>query len=309
MSLQDIQTSPIRYSVADAAISELCDQFAGLTIQGVDDAEGFEAVRAARLTMKRHRVDIEKTRKTLKADALEYGRQVDGEAKRLTGLILPTEERLKAEEDRITQEKAEQKAAAELERRRYIDERCAALASVGEILAPSEAEALTEEEFAGRLTAAAKVNAEARAARAAREAEEAAVRKALEAKLEEERAELAKLRAEKDRVDAEAAAEREAAEQARAKLQEIEGRQRDEQLAREQAEAQAKIEAERQAIWDAQRPAVEKVLALADAVDALEVPDVAIAGSLRGLLAHASGSIRNKASDSALWFETQEVSR
>ena len=55
--------------------------------------------------MKGKRVEVEKKRKELKADALEWGRKVDTEAKRIFGLLEPIETHLQTEENRVAQEK------------------------------------------------------------------------------------------------------------------------------------------------------------------------------------------------------------
>ena len=57
------------------------------------------------MVVKNHRVAVEKKRKDLKADALEWGRKVDAEAKRITVLLEPIEVHLQTEEDKVTKEK------------------------------------------------------------------------------------------------------------------------------------------------------------------------------------------------------------
>jgi len=64
------------------------------------------------MNIKGKRVEVEKTRKKLKEDALEYGRAVDGEAKRITALLAPIETYLESQEKIIDDEKARIKADA-----------------------------------------------------------------------------------------------------------------------------------------------------------------------------------------------------
>jgi hypothetical protein len=107
----------IKYDVTEAAIAEMKKQFMPLVINNIDDKESFDAVHNARMVVKNHRVSIEKKRKELKADALEYGRKVDSEAKRITALLEPIETHLQTEEDKVINEKKriqEEKEAAEL---------------------------------------------------------------------------------------------------------------------------------------------------------------------------------------------------
>lgn len=87
----------ITFSVSDAAIAQLAAEYMPLKIIDINDAAGFKRVHDARMNVKEKRVLVEKTRKELKADALEFGRKVDGEAKRLTSLLEPIESHLAAE--------------------------------------------------------------------------------------------------------------------------------------------------------------------------------------------------------------------
>lgn len=93
------------FSAASAGIAEMAAQYMPLTISGIDDADGFIVVHKARMVVKNKRVEVEKVRKTLKADALAYGREVDGEAKRITAMLLPIETHLKNQEDAVNAEK------------------------------------------------------------------------------------------------------------------------------------------------------------------------------------------------------------
>jgi hypothetical protein len=109
----------IKYGVTEAAVAEMKNQFMPLVINDIDDKESFDAVHNARMVVKNHRVSIEKKRKELKADALEYGRKVDSEAKRITALLEPIETHLQTEEDKVINEKKriqKEKEEAELAR-------------------------------------------------------------------------------------------------------------------------------------------------------------------------------------------------
>jgi len=93
ISLPGSNLQIIKFSVTDAAINELKQQYSGLEIT---DSASYEIVRSALSTVRAKRTDVEKKRKELKASALNFGRKVDGEAKRITALLLPIEEALKA---------------------------------------------------------------------------------------------------------------------------------------------------------------------------------------------------------------------
>ena len=106
---------PVKYSITNSAIAELKQNYSGLTIA----KDGLKAVHDARMIVKSKRVEIEKTRKSLKAESLEYGRQVDAEAKRITteleAVETPLELEETAEEKRLQAIKDEEKRLAELE--------------------------------------------------------------------------------------------------------------------------------------------------------------------------------------------------
>lgn len=236
----DPATQLAKFTPTDTAVATMAAEYMPLVIQGPDDSEGFKVVHQARMVVKSHRVTVEKVRKELKADALEYGRRVDGEAKRITAMLEPIENHL-----------AEQEASYEAAKE--------AIRKAARLKAEAEETARREAEEA-RL-------------RAEREAEEARLR-AERAELEAERA---RQKAEQDKIDA---ARREVeAEQKRladieaARLRKIE----DERIAAEAAE-RARIEteariareaAEKEAARlkaEALKPDREKLLAVADQV-------------------------------------------
>ena len=93
-------TSVIKYSVSDAAIAKMDQEYMSLVVKDLEDQAGLVLVHQARMTVKNHRIDVEKKRKELKAGALEFGRAVDSEAKRLFSLLEPIETHLQAEEDK-----------------------------------------------------------------------------------------------------------------------------------------------------------------------------------------------------------------
>lgn len=94
----------IKYNITDSAIAKMESEYMGLVVQGLDDEAGFKMVHQARMVVKGHRVAVEKRRKELKSDALEYGRKVDSEARKIMGKLEPIESHLQAEEDKVTKE-------------------------------------------------------------------------------------------------------------------------------------------------------------------------------------------------------------
>lgn len=315
MDKQSIGTELKKYNITDAAIAKMSDEYLEMTVQGLDDKGGLELVHGARMIVKNKRVEVEKTRKELKADSLAYGKAVDAEAKRITALLVPIEEHLQGEEDRIAQIKADiaAKAAAEEAARLQAieDERLAAieaervaeekrLADIAaeqarvhkaeeERLAAIEAEQAAERERLERV--AAEQAERERVAREEQETRERVVR-------EEQEARERKLQAERDAIEAERQAiedekqwaadeERRAAEMEKARKQAAE----DERLRIECEQAEAKAEAEQaererveaERIAEEERPDNEKLLAFANMLGEIEYPIVTSAKAKRTL--------------------------
>jgi hypothetical protein len=228
VTIQRLQDDIERFGVADAAIAELKAKFAPLQIAGVDDLQGFEEVKRARLQVRKYRTKIEDVRKELKADSLEYGRKIDAEAKRLTGLILEVEGDLQAKESAIEQARLEIAQAAQraLEARRAqrIEEaRAAGIEWNGSgfasrynftILSQQEIDSLEDGNFFALLQDSAQAMQQAIAAEQA----------AAQARQEAQRAEQERLQQEREAQAAERAQlerEREAFEAERAELQRL----------------------------------------------------------------------------------------
>ena len=157
----------VKYSITDAMISEWREQFLKLEIKGIDDKDGFRAVNAARLKVKRHRCDVEKARKERKAEVLEYGRKVDSEARRITEQLEPIETYLESEESRINDEKNRIAAEKEALEQEKIARRVHLLWQYETRITDHEARNWTEDEFNACLGAACMEYEERKAAEAA----------------------------------------------------------------------------------------------------------------------------------------------
>lgn len=281
---QPFAISPIEFEATKDELRAMVAETAELIVSGITDTDGIAAARAARLKLKDLRVSIERRRKSLKADSLEYGRKVDSVAKELTAIIEPEEKRLEYQEQIVKREQERLSREAEERRQAMIRARLKQLADCGEVWTEAEVKDLSEDDFE-QLVAAAKEAKEQRDREAA-EAEAERQRVAEANRLEAER--LAKERAEIERKQAQAAerlkraqarlellglagfqhtytfdqlADMEPAsweqliEQARTQKAERDRAAREEQerlerQKREQAEAQAKIDAEKKRIAD-----------------------------------------------------------
>lgn len=92
------------YNVTSVAIAEL-QQYMHIKIDGIEDKTGYKAVVSARKVVKNYRVQIEKKRKELNADALKFQRAINAEALRITDLLKPIETHLLTQEESYEAEK------------------------------------------------------------------------------------------------------------------------------------------------------------------------------------------------------------
>ena len=103
----------VEYNITDAAIAKMENLYMDLTVDGIDDKEGFESVRSGRMVVKGKRIEVEKKWKSYKVDSLAWGRKVDAEAKRIFTLLKPIEDHLVSQEEIITKEKERKKVENE----------------------------------------------------------------------------------------------------------------------------------------------------------------------------------------------------
>lgn len=296
---------PVKFDVSTAVLSEI-QKYTALKIQSLDDREGYKAVHEARMTVKNLRVQIEKRRKELKADALEYGRRVDSEAKKYFDQIEPVESHLQAEEKRVDDEKERIRRAAEEAEKAKFQAKQTRLFDLGckfdgsrfsifdVVISLSDIQEASDTQFDSMCNSIqAKLDSE-REWLAAEEAERQALAEQLEVErreLEAEKAAIARLR-DAERLEREERErrheeklkeEREWIERERAVFQaerDRDARERQRQIdaenARKQAEIDAKLKAEQEAQkaaeLEALRPDAEKLLAWADRLEKLEGP-------------------------------------
>ncbi len=265
-----------KFAPTDTAIAEMSERFLPLQISGIDDAEGLKAVHSARMVVKSHRIQVEKVRKELKADSLAYGRRVDGEAKRITALLEPIERHLSDQEDAVIIEKERIKNAARLK-------------------AEAEAKAAADKEEA-RLKAiqeAEDVRLKAEAEKLAEERRELDVERN---KIIAEKARLAAIEADQQRKIENERIRKEAFETARIETEQRIAREAEEEKAKaEKAKADAAAAALRA---EAIRPDCVKIESVADAIEAIVVPDMSVnAGvackQIQDVLSDAEAKIRD----------------
>jgi len=236
----------IEYSVNEAAIAKMSDLYMDLTIDGIDDKEGWEQVHTADMVMVKHRTGIEKLRKSSNADAQTFIKNNNGEAKVLIDAMAPIESHLKSQKKAVTDEQARIKAEVDKAEQERIQGRIDALAELGITIPYFELASMDDDEFNETLESANKAH-EAELARIAEEArlkteaeeKERQEREAESQRLADERAELEALRAEQTERDRIA-------------------QEKTDKIAAEQKAAQDRIDAERKALDDAKAEAAEQ---------------------------------------------------
>lgn len=257
---ETIEAQVAAWSATDAALKAAVEATKGITVAGHAEGpkKGRAAVHDAMMKLANLRTPIEARRKELKRPILDLGNLVDSEAKRLTAIIEPRENELRADRDAYDAEQKRIKDEAErLER-----ERMEAEAKAKREAEEAEAERVRAEAFAkltertnrvtsaggapdlAWLTTAGDDEVDSLVARLEREKAEREAAAELE-RIERERIEAEEKirREEQARKDEEARKEREAAEAAaRAAREAQEAKERAE---RAEADRLAKIEQDR----------------------------------------------------------------
>lgn len=297
----------------------------GIEVTSEDQTSQMEEARHARLELKDIRVGVEKTRKELKEQSLREGKAIDGMANIIKAMIVPAEEYLEKQEKFAVNLAAERLARLKAERLNI-------LLQYTDTPTLYSYENMTQDIF-DKLIVELKADKDAKE-KATKDAElaELARQKAEREEQERIRQENARLKAEaevkeealaKERAKAEA--DRQAAEDtARKEREAIEAKAAKEQAeiqakldeARKAREASEKAEADRKA-EEARRlaaeeeskrsallaPDKEKLMAFADVIDKLDLPNVSNreAGKLvdetKDFLNRISQNLRNKAKE------------
>ncbi len=259
-------SSVLKFDETKAALLPLVE--ASARIVSITNGAGYQEAQSARMKLRNTRVEIEKRGKAAREDATAFSKAVIAKEKELVGVISPEEDRLQSLQDEWDTAIARERAAkAETERlrvfaiRQHIDAIRAmplravgvASATIAELLQSVsepltfDAQEFTAEARSAQADAVAALTAALDAAKAddARREQDRKDREAEARRIAEERAELARLRAEQ--------VSRAAEERARltAEREAEEKRQLDALLAR--IEADNKAAAEREAVAAAER--------------------------------------------------------
>lgn len=101
------ETALAFFGFTDERLQEMQQKAAKLTIIDVNDKKGAKLVKKAAGVAKKYRTSVEKKRKQLKEPALEFGRKIDAEAKRISETIQGVEKQLRERLDTYEKELAE----------------------------------------------------------------------------------------------------------------------------------------------------------------------------------------------------------
>ena len=262
-------TGVIKFATSTAVIADLAAKYLPLKVAGLNDKHGLTVVHAARMEIKTLRVDVARRRVELKAGALQFGRDVDAEARRLTALLEPIETHLEKQEQIVADEKERIRLADLAAKRLITDTRLKALTEIGVMANPMTIADMPDDAFA-RYVAEERQQYEVRESnRAAQEAEAKRVAQVERDRLAAEQVERARLaKIESDKLAAERAelerqrVEQEAAEQERRMIEDARletERIKLEHQRKEQVESQRRIDAENKRLADAEAERVRAV--------------------------------------------------
>jgi len=199
--------TPELITITEKTIEETVAKYSGLKIDGIDDKEGFAAVKRARLACRDIRTTIEDERLNAGRFFRDKIKKVDAAAEKLQSKINPTEQRLKKMEDAVEAEK-EAIEKQRLDIREHI--RKSKIEELGGFMFPENIRDWTDEAFADLLVRTAEYH------RQRREKAEADAKLAAEQKAEADR--LAEIAAEQKRISDELAEKQRKIDEQQAKI-------------------------------------------------------------------------------------------
>lgn len=219
-----------------AELTAMADKYKGLSINGIEDKNGYDAAKKARKELGDMRIAITKTGKAAREDARKYAQRVIDQEKEYLSVIVPTEDDLKEKIEAIDDAKKAK------EREILLPMRTQMLESIGVLLLDAEILRMDEKEFSDYYS---KKKVEFYEEQERKEREEI-VRKENEERIEREKQEAAaraveeeRNRVERERVEAERIA---AEEQARKEAEEAK-RIADEKAEQERVEKNSRYKA------------------------------------------------------------------
>lgn len=127
INLSEMATGLLPAATTEEMLLDIHNECLALKVTGLLDLDGYEKCKEMRKRVRSLRIDIEQRRKERKADALEYGRRLDSEARRLTSVVVEGEQHLIAQMNIIDDEKKRREAEAARLAKEQLDSRLAQL--------------------------------------------------------------------------------------------------------------------------------------------------------------------------------------
>jgi hypothetical protein len=239
-----IETELEKFDVTTEALQDLVEPVKALKINGVDDREGYVKVREARLMLKNKRVEIEKSGRALRDNALKFQKAVIVRQTELVSIIEGEEIRLKREEEQYEEERERIRMENERKETERIQSRINALAKYSWAIDFYEAKIMPEEEYLKLLETAEAEFIKEQQRIAAEKEEQEKLQRLEQERLRKDREELELLRAEQSKREAEMKAEQERIAKQQAEKEQAFRLEQD-RIRKEQEEREAALKAER----------------------------------------------------------------
>lgn len=189
--------------ISEKDLQKLVKKYSGLKVKDIDDKEGLNEVRKARIDLKNKVVEIKKKGKATRDGAVKFQKAVIERENSLINIIEPTKDELSAEEDRIAELKEQKRIEEEKRESDRIQSMLDKLNAVESAIDFHTLSQMNEAEFEQRLSEATEAFEEVK-----RKREEDRIREEQEAKAREQ------ARLEEEERQAKAKAEQEAKEKA-----------------------------------------------------------------------------------------------
>lgn len=247
--------------ISEKDLQKLVKQYSGLKVNGVEDREGLNAVRKARIDLKNKVVEIKKKGKATRDSAVKFQKAVIERENSLVNIIEPTKKELEAEEDRIAELKEQQRLEEEKKEAERIQRRLDRLNAVEAAIDFHSLSQLNDEEFELRLSEATEVFKAAQILKEQVRIQEEAQAKIREQERIEEEKRQAKLKAEQEAKEKAFAEEQRKFREEQERIAEANRKKEEELRAKEERLAAQEAEKKRlQEIEDAKKAAAEKAL-------------------------------------------------
>ncbi len=138
-----MSTELIKFNPTKEDVVAMVAEYKELSIKGIDDKVGYQAVHEARMKFKNTRVEITKQGKKARDFYTQKSREISADEKALVALIEPMEKELESKQKSIDEEKIK------IKRREVLPERIERLAKIGFEFPEDDLLSMNDVEFEG----------------------------------------------------------------------------------------------------------------------------------------------------------------